>query len=186
LPVEIQFHQGQLKGVQMGQQPAVFGATIDNTADLAIALSISRSELHNDLRPQVVSTGVAHLLVPVRNLAVINRIHPNSELLLRTLKIVGAQGCYVFTLETIEPDATAHARFFNPTAGISEDPATGSAAGPLGCYLISYKVAGLNEKIVVEQGYSMGRPGRINVHVQADKVQISGTAVTSADGILYI
>ena len=58
----------------------------------------------------------------------------------RRSRQVGGEGCYLYCLDTVDPAAVAHARFFNPTVGISEDPATGSAAGPLVSRLVAMGV----------------------------------------------
>jgi trans-2,3-dihydro-3-hydroxyanthranilate isomerase len=81
------------------------------------------------------------LLVPVRSLADLGRCRPNLSLLEEIYERIGFTssgivGCYAFTRDTIEiGDARAHARFF-VGQNIGEDPATGSAAGPLGGYLV--------------------------------------------------
>jgi predicted PhzF superfamily epimerase YddE/YHI9 len=51
---------------------------------------------------------------------------------------VAGEGCYVFSLDPLQPGAAAYTRFFNPTAGIPEDPATGTAAGPLAVHLVTH------------------------------------------------
>ena len=73
---------------------------------------------------------------------------------------------------TVASWRTAHARFFNPAVGIAEDPATGSAAGPLGSYLTARGLVAEGVAIVVEQGHLAGRPSRIEVRVRGDQVQV--------------
>ncbi len=133
LPVEIRSSGGELTAIGMMQTPPSFGAICRNVPELASALELSEADLAMDdgLPAQVVSTGAAHLLVPVRNRAAVVRARPHAGRLASLLATVGGQGCYLFCLDPINPPATAHARFFNPTVGIWEDPATGSAAGPL-------------------------------------------------------
>jgi hypothetical protein len=53
-----------------------------------------------------------------------------TKSLYQQLHTVEGLGCYLFSLDPVDPAATAHTRFFNPTEGIAEDPATGTAAGP--------------------------------------------------------
>ena len=82
----------------------------------------------------------------------------------------------MFTLETISSDAFAHARMFAPGAGVPEDPATGSAAGPLGAYLAVHGVLPRErESFVIEQGIEMGRPSRILVEVSRDAAGLPTT-----------
>jgi predicted PhzF superfamily epimerase YddE/YHI9 len=102
------------------------------------------------------------------------------------LRSVGAQGCYLFCLDPLDPDAPAQARFFGPNVGIAEDPATGSAAGPLAAYLVARKVASERRPVIVEQGGAMGRPSRIEVRVSGGGVRVSGNAVPVVEGRLRL
>ena len=114
------------------------------------------------------------------------RARPKSEPLAAYLRSVGAQGCYLFCLDPLDPDAPAQARFFGPNVGIAEDPATGSAAGPLAAYLVARKVASERRPVIVEQGGAMGRPSRIEVRVSGRGVRVSGNAVLVVEGRLRI
>jgi trans-2,3-dihydro-3-hydroxyanthranilate isomerase len=53
----------------------------------------------------------------------------------RILRDFAAPHVFVFTQEVMRPTSTVHSRMFAPAMGIAEDPATGAASGPLGCYL---------------------------------------------------
>jgi PhzF family phenazine biosynthesis protein len=184
LPVEARFDGERLQSIVMSQRKPVFGATIPALDPLAAALALEPSDLRiNDLLPQAVSTGVAHFLVPVRTREAVDRANPNSEALRKLLRSVDAEGCYIFSTERGTPTADAYARFFNPTAGISEDPATGSAAGPLACYALKHALSRPGD-FTVEQGHHMGRPSRIEVWTDGDDVRISATCVTVAEGDL--
>lgn len=70
-------------------------------------------------------------------------------------------------------------------AGIPEDPATGSAAGPLAAFLIAKEVVATGI-VIVEQGHGLDRPSRIEVRVQGDKVEIVGRCVVTARGFLTV
>ena len=185
LPVEIRSTAGRVAAVGMTQAPPSFGAVHDDRAALAAALRIHEDDLAaGTLVPQVVSTGAAHLLVPLRDRAAVARVRPDLEALLKVTRAVTDQGCYVFSLDPVDAAATAHARFFNPSIGIAEDPATGTAAGPLGCYLVARGVVADGATMIVEQGYTMDRPSRIDVLVRGDLVRVSGPAVVVAEGTL--
>jgi trans-2,3-dihydro-3-hydroxyanthranilate isomerase len=172
-------------GVEMRQSAPVAGKVATDLPALAAALRIAPGDLAIDRLPaQVVHTGAPHLLVPVRSRDVIGRLRPDADRLLALLRDVEGEGCYVFSLDPVAADAKAHARFFNPTVGIVEDPATGTAAGPLGCHLVAHQVAAEGAPIIVEQGHAMGRPSRIEVVVRGSDVRISGPAVTVAEGTL--
>ena len=188
LPVEVVSDAGLPTVIEMSQAPSSFGVVHEDPSALASALNLAQEDLFlKGLEAQMVSTGTAHLLVvPVRDRVAVGHAHPNPEHLASLLGAVGAQGCYIFCLDPIDPAATAHARFFNPSAGIWEDPATGSAAGPLACYLVARGLVEDGTTIVVEQGHTMGRPSWIEVGVRGGDVRISGAAVVVAEGTLRL
>jgi trans-2,3-dihydro-3-hydroxyanthranilate isomerase len=183
LPVEVLRTDGPSR-IVMRQTAPVFGATHDDPAALADALGLGVDDL-GDLPTQVVSTGASHLLVPVRDRAAIARAQPEPRRLAAELAGVGGEGCYLFSRDTVADDAAAHTRFFNPTVGIVEDPATGTAAGPLACQLLANGLAS-GDVIVVEQGHTMDRPSRIEVIVRGDDVRIAGRGVIAAEGTLAL
>jgi trans-2,3-dihydro-3-hydroxyanthranilate isomerase len=103
----------------------------------------------------------------------------------------GANGMMVFTTVTVEPSATVHARMFAPSIGILEDPATGSASGALGAYLVQNGVVdvGPMTELLIEQGYEMERPSNIIVRVESDddviqSVKVGGQVVMVVEGTL--
>jgi PhzF family phenazine biosynthesis protein len=185
LPVEIRSARGQVSAVSMAQADTVFGAVVGNVSPLASALDLGDTELAAGmLQAQVVSTGVPHLLVPVRDAGALDRARPRPETLAAYLRSIGAQGCYLFSVDPLDPDAPAQARFFGPNVGIAEDPATGSAAGPLAVYLVAHELASEERPIIVEQGRAMGRLSRIEVQVRGGGVRVSGSAVLVVEGHL--
>ena len=187
LPVEVRSERGRVIAVSMAQADPVFGAVVGEVSPLASALDLGDTELFvGRLQAQVVSTGVPHLLVPVRDLGALGRARPKSEPLAAYLRSIGAQGCYLFCLDPLDPDAPARARFFGPNVGIAEDPATGSAAGPLAAYLVARKLASERRPVIVEQGSAMGRPSRIEVRVSGGGVRVSGRAVLVVEGRLRL
>lgn len=187
LPVEIASASGAPIDITMIQAAPSFGATVSDTARLARALRLEESELDADADPPwVVSTGAAHLLIGLRDREALMRTRPDAELLMEVLKEVGAQGCYLYCFDTIDPAATAHARFFNPAVGLWEDAATGSAAGPLACRLVKGGVVPDGARCVIEQGHCMGRPSRIEIVVRGTEVRMSGRGVVVAEGQLRV
>ena len=79
---------------------------------------------------------------------------------------------------------------FAPMFGIFEDPATGSAAGPFGCYLVEHGLSNGYE-IICEQGFEMGRPSilKVNIELIGEEirgVKVSGDVVNTGKGELYI
>jgi trans-2,3-dihydro-3-hydroxyanthranilate isomerase len=119
--------------------------------------------------------------------------HVNTSLLAEVYTRRGGTGCLAFTRETLEVgDSRAHARFFAPADNIPEDPATGSACGALGAYLVHHGALSLEPedgryKFVLEQGDFIHRPSRINLDVKGERghieeVKIGGLAVLVARG----
>lgn len=178
LPVEVIARDGQPREIVMTQAVPEFGVILSEEAALAAALGLDVAHF-GPLPKQVVSTGAPHLLVHVRDRAAIDRAMPDVAHLASLVRSVGGQGCYLFSLDPLI------ARFFNPVAGIPEDPATGSAAGPLAAFLIANKVLAAGT-VVVEQGHGLGRPSRIEVRVQGDEVKIAGRCVVTARGFLSV
>ncbi len=173
--------------IGMTQAPPAFGAIHHDRAALAKSLALEAVDLAVEGLPvQVVSTGTAHLLVPVRSREAIQRTQPDAKSLYHQLRSVGGQGCYLFSLDPVSATAAAHTRFFNPTVGIVEDPATGSAAGPLACYLAKYGRITAEVTVLIEQGYAQERPSVIEVRLRGDDVRIFGAGVTVAEGVLYL
>ncbi|HEY3027701.1 MAG TPA: PhzF family phenazine biosynthesis protein, partial [Pyrinomonadaceae bacterium] len=160
LPVDVEFKDGEPVRVVMTQGGFEIRGEIDDgheQADTARALGLAREDLDESLPIQIISTGIGIVAVPVRALADLSHCRVNPELLSEIYKRVNATGVYAFTRETIEiGQARAHARFFIGD-NIGEDPATGSAAGALGAYLVHHGVAGVEpvdgvHRFVIEQG----------------------------------
>jgi trans-2,3-dihydro-3-hydroxyanthranilate isomerase len=200
LPIEIDFQDGAPVSVTMTQGKFEIRGEIDDSqeqADIARALGLAREDLDETLPIQAVSTGNTMLLVPIRSLADLGNCRPNQNLLddiFERSDFRGGTGCYAFTRETMEiGDARAHARFF-VGMGIGEDPATGSAAGPLGGYLVHHDATRAEPtdgvyKFVIEQGDFINRPSRIGLEVKGEpgkveEVRVSGKSVVVARGTL--
>jgi trans-2,3-dihydro-3-hydroxyanthranilate isomerase len=136
----------------------------------------------------VVSTGAAHLLVPLVDRAAVDGAVPDPGRLAAVLADAGGEGCYVFTTAAADADDGAHAyaRFFNPTMGIGEDPATGTAAGPLAATLVRSGHVEPGTPVVIEQGHRIGRPSRIRIDVDGERVRLSGSGIVVAEGQLTL
>jgi len=139
------------------------------------------------LPAQVVSTGIAHLLVPVIDREIVAKAQPDSERLRRILQAANGEGCYLYCLDDLElPSSIAHARFFNPVLGIVEEAVTATAAVPLAHLLLRYGIAGDRKTLFIEQGYEMKRPCVLEVEVENDVLRLAGRAVTVMEGMLRI
>lgn len=175
--------------VTMTQLAPVAGGVLPAGArgGLAGALGIRSADLAES-SPRVISTGAGHLLTEVRSRAVVDRVSPDSRRLADALRAVGAEGCYVYTLEAgAQEDRVApYARFFNPIMGIPEDPATGTAAGPLAARLVEEGVVAQGAIVEIEQGTALGRRSLIRVRALPDGVELTGSGVVSAEGVLHL
>jgi trans-2,3-dihydro-3-hydroxyanthranilate isomerase len=82
---------------------------------------------------------------------------------------------------------------FAPELGVTEDPATGSASGPLGCYLVRHRIVPPEraDAMLSLQGVKMGRPSHIHIAIGLEKgeissVRVGGEAVLAGEGTLYV
>ncbi|KQR51367.1 phenazine biosynthesis protein PhzF family [Leifsonia sp. Leaf336] len=185
LPVRVSRDRDGRARVSMDQSAAEFTGRLSQYGPLASALSVSEDAVAGI--PEVGSTGAAHLLVPLVSAEVVDAVRPDSSALKAVLADAGAEGCYVYTT-AVPPGsaALAYSRFFNPTVGIAEDAATGTAAGPLAARLVRDGDAAADAPIVIEQGRYLGRPSAIMVVIDNKRVTISGTGVVTGSGTLHL
>ncbi|XVU20852.1 PhzF family phenazine biosynthesis protein [Actinoplanes sp. CA-054009] len=181
LDVEILRDQAGRIRVVMDQGAPSYGKEFTDTSRLAGALSLVAEQVAT---AQVVSTGVGHLLVPLSSRPAVDAAVARDRDLAALLAEAGGEGCYLYTTEG--DDAAAYTRFFNPTVGIAEDPATGTAAGPLAAALVESGRAPADEPVFIEQGHHLGRPSRIRVDVIGDRVRLSGSGLIVAQGELRL
>lgn len=198
LPVDVDFKEGLPSQVVMTQGKFEVLNEIDDgheQAELARALGLAREDLDESLPLQVITTGLSCLAVPVRSLSDLSHCRVNSTLLAELYLRLGAVGCLAFSRETTEiGDSRAHARFFAPADNIPEDPATGSACGALGGYLVYHAASGTEavdgkHKFVIEQGDFINRPSRIHLEVtgkagEIEQVRVGGQSVVVARGVV--
>jgi trans-2,3-dihydro-3-hydroxyanthranilate isomerase len=168
---------------------------LDDVGQLARGLGIEAQDLLSaGLPTQLVSTGLPQLVVPLRSLAAMRAITLELGVLHTICERYGTHSIYAFTCETVTPSAQVHSRLFAPLAGVLEDPATGSASGTLGAYLVHHRVFGGEAEVIRlenEQGYEMGRPSRILIEVSRNggtitRVRVGGQVVKVMDGTIYV
>lgn len=182
-PIEVHVEHGSVVRVVMAQPKPEFLeplTAIDELYLIAGALGIPKHVIADAKWPlQVVSTGLPVLIVPVRTLTAARSIVPDASAIIKVCERFGANGITVFTTVTVESFASVHARMFAPKIGILEDPATGSAGGALGAYLVHNGVVevGPTTEILIEQGYEIDRPSRILVQVESEDDVIQGVTV---------
>ncbi|KAJ5521599.1 Phenazine biosynthesis PhzF protein [Penicillium freii] len=207
LPVEVSRSKLGDLVVSMRQGQPHFLNQHTNHDCLATSLGINASDIvlrYSDVildRAMVVTTSPArHLLVPVQSLNVLKNVSfADKEGILKELASTESynSGVYVFTFAENESESETprfEARFFSPGMSM-EDPATGSAAGPLAAYLWENKALASVEnevsQIEVMQGVQTGRRCLMNLSIEPDRgdsviITISGTGVLVADGNITI
>ena len=164
-------------------------ASID-AAGLAEVLSLDPSDIRSDepFVPEAVSVGLPFLFVPLRTIDALGRARVREDVWERSLKKSWAPDIYLF-VET--GDGVVRSRMFGPKVGVSEDPATGSAAAGFGGYLAarSSKRDG-TLKTLIHQGVEMGRPSRLEVETdvvggEVKAVRVGGASVLVSSGQLF-
>ena len=184
LPAELRVSGGRVQRVVMEQSPPTFHAVLNDVSELADGLGLPSDAITStDLPAQVVSTGLPQMMVPVRSLEEVQGLAAselNVPALNHACRGVGTECVMVFCRETVSDEATVHTRMFAPLLGVPEDPATGSASGALGAYLVRHRVVPLTPPtthIVSEQGLEMGRPSIISIEVEHTEKEISAVRV---------
>lgn len=191
LPVHVTVHGSRVRTVEMVQARPAFGSPFPDRLALSRALGGTDDAVADDPPPQVVSTALPQLMVPIRSRAALAALPSGGRggELAALLREVGTDCAMCFA--ATETAARWHCRMFAPALGVPEDPATGSAAGALGCYLVHHRLLGsqaAREGFVIEQGAEIARPSRIHVRVDTDgggqirEVRVGGEAVTVIEG----
>ena len=147
-----------------------FGEIASDRAAWSAAIGIEEGDLAPGLPLQVVSCGVPFMFVPVASRAAVDRVSVDRNALTRCYAKAGIEELptFFFTIDGAGGNGnsaqTVYSRMLAPGFGIIEDPATGGASGPLGCYLVHYEIVPSEAAgdIVSLQGVAMGRPSRIS------------------------
>ncbi|MGC1107155.1 MAG: PhzF family phenazine biosynthesis protein [Candidatus Acidiferrales bacterium] len=185
LPVEITFHNGRPARVTMTQKEARFKAPRISREALAEALGLRADDFDSNLPIESVSTGIFNLIVPLRGKATLQKIQSNLRALFHLLN-GNSTMAYCFALGG---RGKAFARGMLPWE-IVEDPATGSAGGSLGAYLVRHEILKPGEELSITQGVEMGRPSEIRVQIAKEKgrlvPRVSGSAVRILEGHIEI
>jgi trans-2,3-dihydro-3-hydroxyanthranilate isomerase len=189
---DVVYHQQTLAGIQevavsrrgdrarasVLQEHAETGPELD-PAPVMAAVGLRPDDAHPSLPPRRVSTGLPALIAPVAERDALARARPHVP------AIAGlGQGVVNFYLCWVSPqDGRAAARSFPSLEVESEDPATGSAAGPLLLYLHAHTGLGHLE---IDQGVEMGRPSRLIADIEDGRVRVGGDVVVLVTGTLRL
>jgi trans-2,3-dihydro-3-hydroxyanthranilate isomerase len=174
--------EGDARWAQMDQGVVLLMPPVadDRYAALVNALNLSVDDLVPGLPLQVLSTGLPYLIVPLRaNLHQARIVDAEFEALLSG---IGAKFVYVLDIEQREGRTWDN-------AGLVEDIATGSAAGPAGAYLVTHRLASRDAPILLRQGRFVGRPSMLEVTVRGDtelQVSVRGQVCAVGYGVLEL
>jgi trans-2,3-dihydro-3-hydroxyanthranilate isomerase len=200
--IDLEWKGSQLAFAWMTQLRPTFGKTIDDAIALAAAIGVDSSAVRlnpataaNVPAAQEVHCGSTFLIVPLATRKAVDAAVLDRAKLDAVLAAAGLQrrGVYVVSTERGQDDAAVYSRLVG-TGGI-EDPATGSAAGPAGCFLVKHGLVApdiTGAPIVFLQGVQVRRPSRIHVRVatSADReissVKVGGTAVVVGEGSMAL
>ena len=196
VPVAMTWNGDDLTFAWMTQPRPTFGETIPDPARTAAALSLAPAAVAGTGLPvQIVSCGVPFLFVPLTTRMAVDNVVVNRGVLdaLFTETKTSAHGIFVFSAQPGDARATVYSRMFAPELGITEDPATGVASGPLGCYLVRHKVVQPEkaDAMISLQGVKMGRPSHVHISIGVEKgeimsVRVGGEAVLAGEATLYV
>lgn len=194
-PVSMEWNDDGLSFAWMTQPNPGFGGTISDRRALAGAMGVDETDLAPQAPPQVVSCGVPYLIVPLVSRAAVDSASLDRKAIARCLASAGEaeRPVFFFTMEGGGVNETVYSRMIAPAFGIAEDPATGSASGPLGCYLLQHRLVSPERarQMLSLQGVAMGRPSRIHIAIEGEpdritRVRVGGQSVLVGRGELMV
>ncbi|HZB79268.1 MAG TPA: PhzF family phenazine biosynthesis protein [Actinomycetota bacterium] len=184
IPIEVDLGSGF---VWMTQRQPMFGPEFHDRSVVAEAAGLEPDDLHPDLPMQVISTGLGPLIVPIRDEGTLRRAERHEPSCRRATSASGGECHYLFA---VRGDRDVIARMFDASLGVGEDPATGSAAGPLGVYLASRGLAGMPGDAVIAQGEMVGRRSFLHLDVRPDgdswNVRVGGGVRIVGEGVFRL
>jgi len=179
--------------ILMEQKKPEFLSVFEDREAISAAIQLDANDILDKNPIQFVSTGHPFLMVEVRSLRAVQEAVPSPSRIVEALSNQLSQELVIFSTETIHDDSSVHARMFAPAAGVLEDPATGSAAGPLGAYVEKYNLLGrekIGAPVVIEQGFEIKRPSRLLSEViggpELEGMSVSGQVRLIAEGEFYL
>lgn len=159
--------------------------SLENQARLLQGLGLDIADLADNCPIQIASTGHSKVMIGIKSRKKLNQLQPSAEALTVLSEVINCNGYFVFTLDTDQAAVFSYGRMFAPAIGITEDPVTGNAHGPLGGYLVQHgliPITGDTVKFIGRQGEAIHRLGEVHVTVNLEngipsRVQIKGQAV---------
>lgn len=179
-PIDVRSEDDRWRAEMVQNEPE-FGSELE-PEPLMHALGLSGAEAHQDLAPQILSTGLPTAVVPLSEPDSLGRVKVDFDAIDAALAgvepSVGETPNFYLVWADLEA-GEARARMFATIVPGGEDPATGSAAGPLGAYLAER--AGL-ERVRIRQGEEMGRPSVLEVEMVEGRPRVGGGVIPVIDG----
>jgi trans-2,3-dihydro-3-hydroxyanthranilate isomerase len=171
----------------MNQKAPQFGAQY-SIQHLAEILSLSEDDIDKNFPIKEVSTGLPVTIVPLSSLEALKRARIDRIKYNQFVESSWAKGILVFCKGSYSKSQDLAARMFVDFYGIPEDPATGSAMGCLGAYLLKFDYMNNNNiDICIGQGYEIGRPSslyvRASIQGELFDINVGGKVVEIAKGV---
>jgi len=140
-----------------------------------------------------VSCGVPFVMVALASPDAVDRAELDRATWRKACETAGLkeQKVFIFALDRHATPPTLYSRMFGPVVGVSEDPGTGSASGPVGAYLVRHGLSsGREHRFLSRQGVKMRRPCEIHIRIcgtpdAIERVEVGGTAVCAGEGLLH-
>ena len=132
------------------------------------------------LLPQIVSTGLADMMLPVKDIETLNKIKPDFKKLAEISKEYNMVGVHAFAITL--PENTAHCRNFAPLYDIDEESATGTSNGALSYYLYDKNIVSKDMNLTYVQGEKMNRPSVISAEIKEINQEI--VVFVGGDGVI--
>ncbi|MFF5995518.1 PhzF family phenazine biosynthesis isomerase [Lysinibacillus sp. KU-BSD001] len=189
LPIEVREEEGQIL-ITMQQAAPEFIPFEGSIAELAASIGLGVDELDERYPVMYGSTGNWTLIVPIKKLESFSKMQPQQEKFPALTPAKPNVSIHPLCLDVYDAESTMHGRHFSsPSAGILEDPVTGTASGVMGAYYKQFIKPDfmLPATFIVEQGHEMNKEGKVYVHVnEGISISISGTAVFSGEILVTI
>jgi trans-2,3-dihydro-3-hydroxyanthranilate isomerase len=191
VPVELEGELSAPRFVWMRHRDATFEPEVRDRDGVAAALGLKTDDLLPGAPIEAGSTGNAFLYVPLRDAATVDRVVVDARRLEEVAPATAHIG--IFVLAPTSDPQRVYTRMFAPAHGVAEDPATGSASGALGAYLVRHRLVRGDGamRIVSEQGTKMGRQSFVHVALtahdgQSREIRVGGAVVPVIDGTLRV
>lgn len=191
-PVQLEWEDDRLSFAWMTQKNPAFGPIAPDAGALARAIHVD-ADLVSDHPLQEVSCGVPFFFLVLKTRKAVDQAEPDQLALTRFFadRKLAIHGLFLFTPEGGSDEATVYSRMFAPSLGVTEDPATGGASGPLGCYCLKHGIIDRDRArdFISLQGVRMRRPSRVHISIEGTptditRVRVGGKAVLVAEGTL--